>query len=80
MAPTGKRVRGWFIRVALNRTASIVLGLILLAPALWLAVADYRWETPATDALDLILGATGAALLLGGIGGRRPDWIDPDAP
>ena len=80
MGPTGKRVRGWFIRLVLNRTASIVVGLILLAPALWLAVADYRWETPATDGIGLILGATGAALLLAGIGGRRPDWIDPDAP
>jgi len=77
MTPTGKRVRGWFLRLVLNRMASIVLGLILLAPAVWLAVADYRWETPATSGLGLILGATGAALVLAGIGGRRPDWIDP---
>lgn len=76
MTPTGKRVRGWFIRLALNRKASIVLGLILLAPALWLRVAEYRWETAATDGIGLILGATGTALLLAGIGGRRPDWID----
>jgi hypothetical protein len=79
MTPTGKRVRGWFIRLVLNRTASIVLGLILLAPGLWLLAGDFRWETPATDGLGLILGATGVALLLAGIGGRRPDWIDPDA-
>jgi hypothetical protein len=75
--PQGKRVRGWFIRLVLNRTASIVLGLILVSPGLWLLVEDYRWETPATDGLGLILGATGAAVLLAGIGGRRPDWIDP---
>jgi hypothetical protein len=62
----------------LNRPVSIVTGLTLLAPALWLFVGDYVWETPITDGLQLVLGATGAALLLAGIGGRRPDWIDPD--
>ena len=73
---TGKRLRGWFIRLALNRTLSITLGLLLLAPAVWLFVGDYRWETAVTDGLQLILGATGAALLFAGLGGRRPDWID----
>ena len=74
----GRRLRGWFIRLALNRPVSIVTGLTLLAPALWLFVGDYVWETAITDGLQLVLGATGAALLLAGIGGRRPDWIDPD--
>ena len=74
----GKRLRGWFLRLALNRPLSVVLGLLLLTPAVWLFVGDYRWETPITDGLQLILGATGAALLFAGIGGRRPDWIDPD--
>jgi hypothetical protein len=77
-AATGKRLRGWFLRLALNRPLSVVLGLLLLAPAVWLFVGDYRWETPITDGLQLILGATGAALLFAGIGGRRPDWIEPD--
>ena len=76
MAREGKRLRGWLLRLVLNRTVSIVLGLILLTPAAWLFLGDYRWETPATDGLTLILGATGAALLSAGIGGRRPDWID----
>jgi hypothetical protein len=75
---SGRRLRGWLIRLALNRPASIVLGLSLLAPAVWLFVGDYRWETPVTDGLRLILGATGAALLFAGIGGRRPDWIEPE--
>jgi hypothetical protein len=60
----------------LNRTLSIVLGLILLAPAVWVWLGGYRWETPVTDGLGLLFGATGAALLFAGIGGRRPDWID----
>jgi hypothetical protein len=76
MSLTPKRLRGWLLRLVLRRRISIGLGLILLAPAAWLFVADYRWETPVTDGLGLIIGATGAALLLAGIGGRRPDWID----
>lgn len=74
----GKALRGWLLRLVLNRTASIVLGLALLGPAAWMSLGDYRWETPATDGVGLILGATGAALVLAGASGRRPDWIDPD--
>jgi hypothetical protein len=77
--PQGKRLRGWLLRLVLRRPVSIVLGIVLLAPSLWLLTVDYKWETAATEGLGLILGATGAALLLVGIGGRRPDWIDPDA-
>ena len=76
MTRQGRRLRGWFIRLALHRTLSIVQGLALLAPAAWLFVHDYRWESPVTDGLQLVLGATGAALLLAGIGGRRPDWVE----
>jgi hypothetical protein len=76
----GRRLRGWLIRVVLNRTLSIVLGLMLLTSALWLFVGGYTWEGPITDGLELVLGATGTALLLAGIGGRRPDWIDPEDP
>ena len=78
MARKGRRLRGWLIRLVMNRGVSIVLGAILLAPAAWMFVGEYAWETPATDGLGLILGATGAALLFAGIGGRRPDWVDPD--
>ena len=74
----GRRIRGWLLRLVLNRTASVLAGLALLGPALWLLVRDYSWETPVTDGLGLILGATGAALLVAGIRGRRPDWIVPD--
>ena len=59
MARHGRRLRGAFLRLVLNRTVSIVLGLTLPAPAVWLFAGDYSWETPVTDGLQLILGATG---------------------
>lgn len=71
-----KRVRGSLLRFVLRRPAAITLGIILLAPSAWLLAMDLPWESPATDGIGLIAGATGAAFLLAGIGGRRPDWID----
>jgi hypothetical protein len=73
-----KRLRGSVLRFALKRPAAIALGIILLAPSAWLLLQDFPWESPASDGIGLILGATGAAFLLAGIGGRRPDWIEPE--
>jgi hypothetical protein len=69
-----KRLRGGLLRLALNRTVAASLGLSLLIPAVWLLVQDFPWETSITDGLGLIIGATGAAFLFAGVGGRRPDW------
>ena len=55
---------------------ALAVGAVLLAPALALVLDDYSWESWITDGLALVLGGTGAALVLTGIGGRRPDWID----
>lgn len=71
-----KRLRGSLLRLVLKRPVAIALGLTLMLPAAWLMAQDLPWETPATDGLGLIVGATGAALLFAGIGGRRPDWQD----
>lgn len=73
-----KRLRGSVLRFALKRPAAITLGLILLGPSAWLWMKDLPWESPSTDGIGLILGATGVAFLLAGIGGRRPDWIEPE--
>ena len=71
-----KRVRGFVLRLVLKRRAAIVLGLLLIAPSAWLLAKDFSWESPLTDGLGLVVGATGAALLVAGIGGRRPDWLE----
>ena len=72
-----KRARGWLVRAVLNRTTAIVIGAILSLPAIWLWWGDYSWETWYTDGLAFMAGGTGIALILAGIGGRRPDWIEP---
>ena len=71
-----KRLRGFILRLVLKRPAAITIGVMLITPSLWLLIQDFPWETPTTDGLGLVMGATGAAFLLTGIGGRRPDWID----
>ncbi len=71
-----KRLRGSLLRFLLKRPAAITLGLVLTIPAAWLLVQDLPWESPVTDGLGLVVGATGVAFLLAGLGGRRPDWID----
>ena len=69
-----KRLRGALIRIVLKRSLAILVGSILLTPAVWLLAQDFPWETPVTDGLGLILGATGLAFIVAGVGGRKPDW------
>ena len=71
-----KRLRGSLLRFVLKRPAAITLGALFVAPSLWLMIEELPWESPVTDGLGLVFGATGVAFLLAGIGGRRPDWID----
>jgi hypothetical protein len=75
---TGRRVRGWLLRAVMNPSLAVTLGLALAVPAAWVGWWAYAWETWYTDGLALVAGATGLALILAGLGGRRPDWIDPD--
>jgi len=72
-----RRARGWLLRAVLKRTPAIAVGTGLSAPAAWLWLANYSWESWYTDGLALVVGATGLALILAGIGGRRPDWVEP---
>ena len=74
-----RRARGRALRLVRNRPVASVTGGLLLALAFILLAGDYAWETWITDGLGLVMGATGVALVVGSFGGRRPDWIDPDA-
>ena len=72
-----RRARGWLLRAVLRRDLAVALGTLLVVPAAWLLWADHSWESWVTDGLTLVLGGTGTALILAGLGGRRPDWIEP---
>ena len=69
-----RRVRGLILRLVRRRTAAVVAGLSLAAPAAWLEFGgrDVWWA----DGLGLVLGATGVALIWIGVAGVTPDWID----
>ena len=73
-----RRARGALLRLAFDRRVAVAAGLALVTPAAWLRWADYRWESWLSDGLGLLCGATGAALVAFALGGRRPDWRDPD--
>jgi MFS superfamily sulfate permease-like transporter len=75
MARRSRRLRGAILRLVLRRWPAIVVGSLLLAPAIAMPWTQPRWPRP-VEALAWIAGATGIALILAGLGGRQPDWDD----
>ena len=71
-----RRLRGALLRLAFNRAAAFALGSVCAGGAAWLAVIDASWESWVSDGLGLVAGATGAALIVVALGGRRPDWVE----
>lgn len=69
-----RRLRGALLRLAFNRSAALAAGIACAGGAGWLAAIDAPWESWVSDGLGLVAGATGAALILVALGGRRPDW------
>jgi hypothetical protein len=70
-----RRTRGVVLRVVRSRLRSIAVGLVLLIPVAWLqlgSTGDAWWS----DAVSLVVGATGAAFLWTGLTGAAPDWVD----
>jgi hypothetical protein len=63
------------LRLVRRRRLAIVVGALLVAPAVWLEFGSSNagWWV---DGLSLVLGATGTAVLWTGLTGVRPDWVD----
>lgn len=71
-----RRLRGFLLRLAFHRPTALAAGLACGGAAVWLAAIDAPWESWLSDGLGLVAGATGAALVLVALGGRRPDWVE----
>lgn len=64
------------LRLARRRPLSVAIGVLLVAPAVWLQSAGGRFASWYLDGLSLVMGATGVALLWVGLAGLGPDWIE----
>lgn len=76
LAPMLRRARGRCLRLAQARVAAGVVGTVLFLFSVSLLMLDFSWESWVSDGLGLVLGGTGAALIMTAISGRRPDWIE----
>lgn len=74
--PRARRLRGFLLRLVLNRVVSTGAGILLALPGALLVAGDYAWETGVTDGIALLTLATGVALAWAGVTGRRPDWVE----
>ena len=70
-----RRARGAMLRLVRQRRLSLIVGVLLTAPAAWVEFSGYGFPWWA-QGLALVGGATGIALLNTGIVGVGPDWID----
>jgi hypothetical protein len=75
-APMLRHARETPLRLAQARVAGAFAGAVLLFFSASLLMFEFPWESWVSDGLGLVLGGTGAALLMTTIAGRRPDWIE----
>jgi len=76
MTASVRRARGTLLRAAFDRRLAFGVGALLVGPAVYTLVGDYSWESWLSDGLVSVLGATGVALVVVALSGRRPDWIE----
>jgi hypothetical protein len=68
-----RRSRGALLRLVRRRRLSMILGLVLIAPAAYIQIAS-RFDTWWLEGFSLVAGATGIALFWTGLTGVSPDW------
>jgi len=72
-----RRARGLLLRFVRRRAAAVIVGAVLVVPAVWIESSG-RFDAWWADGLALVLGATGAAIVWTGVVGVRPDYVDPE--
>jgi hypothetical protein len=75
---TLRRARGMLLRLVRRRTAAIIVGLALAAPSAYLEYSG-RYGAWWISGLNVVLCATGLALIWTGLAGVGADWVDEDA-
>jgi len=69
-----RRARGALLRLVRRRRMAIVVGALLIGPAVWMELnGSGAWWV---DGLSLVIGATGAAVFWTGLTGGPPDWTE----
>ena len=68
-----RRTRGALLRLVRRRRLSMLLGLMLIAPAAYIQIGS-RLDAWWLEGFSLVAGATGIALFWTGLTGVSPDW------
>ncbi len=75
-SPLFRRVRGAILRLAHAPISAAIAGSSFVSASAGLLLIEFTWESWVSDGVGLVLGGTGAALVLIAITGRRPDWTE----
>ena len=65
------------LRMVHRRLAAVTAGGVLVACAFVVRRLHLLGDGAVEQGLVFVIGASGVAFLLAGIGGRRADWVEP---